>query len=197
MLDLLVMHQPSRRTAKPQINHPLTRRTEAAGNPSAEIGEISRRESTDRRTGVRGVRDGQEGKGSGSALSWVNTRRDAIETDLLFARVDPFEGYQRDSDLQTLLAVPTQRPLTAHEYESRPPKICFKILLATGRGRDARGNETIYHFLERIKSHHNVEVPTQHARMSHAFCSRDNWDLQNQIVGRVGAGKLHPFPHFQ
>ena len=197
-IKALTMHQPSRRTARPQRGHPLTRRTGAAANSSPNTGEVSRREPTDRRTRVSGSRDGQEGTGGRSAFSWVNTRRDAIETDLHHARADTYESNRRASNLQTPLsdsAVPAQRSLTAREYESGPPKICFKILLATGRGREARESEVVYHFLERIKSHHNKEVPSQHARMRHAYDSLDNWDLLLQVVDRAGAGNhIHPHP---
>ncbi|KAF7504954.1 hypothetical protein GJ744_001535 [Endocarpon pusillum] len=189
----LTMHQPSRRTARPQIGHPLTRRTEAAASSLPNIGEASRREPADRTTGVSGSRDGQDGNGSRSAFSLVNTRRDAIETDLHYARADACESNRRASNLQTPLsnlAVPAQRSLTAREYESRPSKICFKTLFATRRGREARESEVVDHYLERIRSHHNNEVPSQHARMRHAYDSLDNWDLLPQMVEQAGAEVL-------
>lgn len=194
----LTMHQPSRRTARPQSGHPLTRRTEAAASSLPNTGGESRRELADRTTRVSGSRDGQEGEGSRSAFSWVNTRRDAIETDLHYARSDAYERNRRASNLQTPLsdsAVPAQRSLIAPQYESGPPKICFKIFFATGRGREARESEVVYHYMERIKSHHNKEVPSPHARMRHAYDSLDNWDLLRQVVGRAGAGNhIHPHP---
>lgn len=188
----LTIHQPSRRTARPQIGHLRTRRAEAAANSFSSTGEASRGEPKDRRVGVSDTRDVQEGRGNRSELSWVNTQRDAIATDLHYARTALGGSNQRAPNLQPPLSdltLSAQRSPTTNAYESRPPKICFKILFASGRGIEARGSEIVYNFLERIKSHHNTEVPSQHARMRHAYDSLDNWDLLSQTVGRAGAGK--------
>ncbi len=149
---------------------------------------------------MRGTRTGQVGTSSRGVFSWVNTQRDAIEADLRYARAHPFEGSHPTPDSQTPLsesAVPEQRSLTTCDGDNGSPKIHFKILFASGRGREARENETVYNFLGRIKSHHNIEVHSQHTRMRNTFGNPDGWDLLRQRVGRAGAGKLYLSPYVQ